>query len=503
MQTQSESVTYHNLTPIQSDEFLPPVSAWMTLGGLFLVGTCGVAIALAAFTPYKVTVKAPATIRPVGELRLVQSPIQGAIKSIVITENQSVQEGEIIAKVDDSRLKTKKSQLQNNLTQNKQQVQQIESQIIALDRQMTAEKDRSQRAIASAQAELKETQRDYQDKQITTTSQVQEAEANLKQAQEELQKAQALLTSAQAEQKATEAALKAAIAKRDRYQPIAEQGALSQDQYQEARIAVIQQEQALVAKKATVEAQQQDIQRLSSAVKAAEARLNGALAPLNPSNAKVVMTQEKIAQERANRNVSVSRLSQEREQLIQQRWEMQKQINQDRDELQQIKTEVGDTVIRAPVSGIIQQLNLRNLGQMVNIGEEIAQIASSEESLIIKALVSPQDIAKVEVGQQVQMRVSACPYPDYGTLLGTVKTISPDVIITQPENAKATTNKHSNSNKQKSNYNVTIQQKNLELSFQSRSCAIQSGMEGRADIITQQETVLTFILRKARLLTNF
>lgn len=500
MQSKSEPITNQNLLPIQTDEFLPPISKWMTWGGLSLVGSCGIAIALAAFTPYKVTVKAAATIRPVGELRLVQSAIQGEVKQIAVTENQIVKQGDVIAMVNDSRLQMQKNQLQKNLSQNQQQLHQIDAQIVALEKQITAEKERMQRAVNFAQAELEEAQRDYQNQKITSESQVQEAKANLRQAQRELQKTQTLLKSVQAELKSSEASLKASIARRDRYQPIAEQGALSQDQYQEAQVAVTQQEQTLESKKATVEAQKQEIKRLSSAVDASEARLKGALASLNPSNARIKMIQEKIGQEKAKGEVTLARLTQEQKQLLQNRSELQKQINTNQKELEQIKTEVADTVIHAPASGTIQQLNLRNIEQIINTGDQIAQIAPSESSLVVKAYVPSQEIAKVEIGQAVQMRVSACPYPDYGTLKGRVTAISPDVVTVPSENNNGV--KPVTSEAKNLNYNVEIKPDHLELKSISRRCTLQVGMEGRADIITQEETFLTFILRKARLLSN-
>ena len=90
------------------------------------------------------------------------------------------------------------------------------------------------------------------------------------------------------------------------------------------------------------------------------------------------------------------------------------------------------------------------------------------------------------------MRVSACPYPDFGTLPGTVTAISPDAIApeTQDQNAAA------------GNFQVTIAPESLKLTAPGRECIIQSGMEGRTDIISREETVLTFILRKASLLTD-
>ncbi|WP_273248189.1 HlyD family efflux transporter periplasmic adaptor subunit, partial [Limnospira indica] len=170
-------------------------------------------------------------------------------------------------------------------------------------------------------------------------------------------------------------------------------------------------------------------------------------------------------------------------------------------ELQQTETEVAAMAIRAPVSGIIQQLSLRNIEQVVNTGDVLAQIAPSDTPLEIRALVPAQEIGKVDIGQQVQMRVSACPYPDYGTLLGTVTTIPPDA--SRPQQTNDNQGEKRNSKQETATYNVTIQPERLELTSRTQTCRIQSGMEGRADIITKEETVLTFILRKARLMTDF
>lgn len=52
-------------------------------------------------------------------------------------------------------------------------------------------------------------------------------------------------------------------------------------------------------------------------------------------------------------------------------------------------------------------------------------------------------------------------------------------------------------------YEVTIQPDRLDLQKGDRAYFIQAGMEVTAEIISREETVLTFILRKARLLKDF
>ena len=46
------------LRPISSDEFLPPIGRWSSLGGIILSGSVGVAFLLASVVRYDVTVKA-------------------------------------------------------------------------------------------------------------------------------------------------------------------------------------------------------------------------------------------------------------------------------------------------------------------------------------------------------------------------------------------------------------------------------------------------------------
>ncbi|NJK77541.1 MAG: HlyD family efflux transporter periplasmic adaptor subunit, partial [Microcoleus sp. SU_5_6] len=175
------------------------------------------------------------------------------------------------------------------------------------------------------------------------------------------------------------------------------------------------------------------------------------------------------------------------------------QINRDRRELTQIDTEIAKNTIRSPAGGIILKLNLRNPGQNVQLGTAIAQIAPANTAIVIKARATASDVGKIALGQTSVMRISAYPYPDYGVLEGKVMAIAPDAI--SPEKGGAPY------------YEVTIQPQQTYLIKRDRTLSkpagepccqypIQPGMEVTADIISRQETVLTFMLRKARMLAD-
>ena len=395
--------------------------------------------------------------------------------------------------------KRKKSQLQNSIQQARQQLIQINAQINALHSQMNAESDRLNRTIDSAKAELERRERDYRDKQIVTAAEVGEAEANVRVAQQDLQRANAELESAQANLRSIQAAYLAAKSKHNRYQTVANEGALPLDQLEEAKLNVQQQQEAISAQQAQVAMHQETIEQRKETVLAALARLKRTKAYLYPSRAEVAIAQATIDQEQARGQATLATLTREREALIQQRIETNKQLGRDTHELEQVETDLSQTNIKATVDGIISQLSLRNTGQTVRPAEQVAQIVPSNAPLEVKAKVSPKDIGKLEITQQVQMRVSACPYPDYGTLKGKITNISADALSPKMNDANVSTEQ---AKAIQPFYEVTIQPDSLSLSKDNNQCTLQLGMEGRADIITREETVLKFLLRKARLLTD-
>ena len=594
-----------DLPTVSSQEFLPPLNLWATLGGLLLAVGCSAAFVGAAFIKYNVTVKAPATVRPSGELRVVQAASSGTVASIAARENQTVERGEAIAFLADDRLQTEKLQLQGNIQQLEAQLVQLDAQIKSLDDEIAAEGDRAQSTIAASEAELAGALRTYRDRQLNSTAEVEEAEANLRLAekdweraraeynsagaelrslelslsaaklerdaierdlascdrdaicnissaveatadlrlaQEELQKLQAELKSAEATSKSIAASLEVARAKLKRYGPLIESGAISRDRLEEVTLTVTQQEQALEAQKALLQAQTETIERQQQAIEAALARLQRSFSEarleverqeqavaaqtallealsqtvgrqqqaievartrvrraktvLNPSDTEVAVARESVARERATVEAKLARLEREREVLLQQQVEIQNQLDRDRQELKEIDRQLSAMVISAPESGTILQLNLRNTGQVVAVGDAIARIAPRDAALVVKARVESGDIGLVEVGQDVELRIAACPHTDYGTLKAEVVGISPDVI---PSDSPGVASFYEAIARPEKSYLVS----RAFLQTSEARCELQAGMEGRADIISKKETLLQFMLRKARLTINW
>ncbi|HLP91356.1 MAG TPA: HlyD family efflux transporter periplasmic adaptor subunit [Nostocaceae cyanobacterium] len=472
---------------VDLNEFLPEISKWTNVGAIAMLTIFVVGVGLTTVLKYKITVKTPANIRPVGELRVVQSAISGTVQNVAVKDNQFVNQGDAIAFVDDSRLQTQKSQLENSIQQSQLQLNQVDAQLGEINAQILAQINLINRTVSAAYAELGGTQRNYDDQKIKADAEMMQAEANLRLARTQLERLrrEKLLSTTIAE---AEAAYQLAQTQRDRLLAIANSGAISRNMIEEKQQAV----KIAQAKLEKAKSDAKDLwQERQQAVKIAQANFAKARTAVNPDNAAVIVAYERIKQEQARGDATLAALKKERETLVQQRLELQKQLIRNRQELQQVETDLNKSVIRAPITGVILQLKLRNPGQVVQPSEAIAQIAPENAPLEIKTFVSSQDIDKVEVGQRVQMQVSACPYPDYGTLDGIVKTIAPDALPIDQNNPKVLA------------YEVNIEPETFYVGREGdRQCELQPGMEGRADIITREETVLRFILRKGRLITD-
>lgn len=427
-----DSEPYSNLPIAKPDEFLPPIGRWSTLGGLALLLVFGGSISLAAILQYKTSVSVSATVRPEGDRQWVEATTQGKVKTIAVKPNDPVQKGSVIAILTDEELKLDQKQIQSNLDQTNQQLQGIQTQLLALDAEIIAEKRATERTIEASRSRLNLLERDYQDQQLMTQTDAREAEAAVRFAQEEL----------------------------DRYERLANTGALS--------ILAISEKKA--------------------ALEVALARQDRSQGLLDPSRAAIEQIKQEIAQTLATGEATLARLKQDKESILRQEIDLQKEIKSSQQRQEQLHLDLEKLTIRSPVNGIIQELNLGNPGQVVEVGEVIAEIIPAGAALTIQAQVNQDVISKVKVGQLVSIRIDSCVYTDYGILRGKVSQISPDAK--QDPGVIG------------SYYEVVITPEGFALNYAGKICQLQPGMEGRADIITQEETLLFFWMRRLRLLTD-
>jgi adhesin transport system membrane fusion protein len=102
------------------------------------------------------------------------------------------------------------------------------------------------------------------------------------------------------------------------------------------------------------------------------------------------------------------------------------------DPLLQVETgraaRLAHTVLTSPAHGIVKDIATTTIGGVISPGGLLMEIVPLEDQLLIEARISPRDIAFIHPGQEANVKITAYDSSIYGSLEGTVESISPDTI---------------------------------------------------------------------------
>ena len=143
-----------------------------------------------------------------------------------------------------------------------------------------------------------------------------------------------------------------------------------------------------------------------------------------------------IAQQRAEAGYKAF----EREQLTtwqQQLAQYRLELSQYRQNQEQVVADARFYEVRSPVAGIVQGINDRYAGGVVQAGESLCSV-SPESSLIAECYVATSDIGLIKIGQPVRFQVDAFDYNYFGILTGKVVKIDDDYTVSSSNNNSST-----------------------------------------------------------------
>ena len=85
------------------------------------------------------------------------------------------------------------------------------------------------------------------------------------------------------------------------------------------------------------------------------------------------------------------------------------------------------SIITAPNSGVVLDLSVNTIGEVVRSGETILSIVPDVDHLIVRAKFSPMDIDRIEIGQLAEVRFSV--FKDAYSITGVLTQVSADALI--------------------------------------------------------------------------
>ncbi|MCB0462585.1 MAG: HlyD family secretion protein [Flavobacteriaceae bacterium] len=141
----------------------------------------------------------------------------------------------------------------------------------------------------------------------------------------------------------------------------------------------------------------------------------------NYKNYETSISQIREAINNAQKNSKGTEINREKEEMI-----LLKNVIQTFNQLKKnIKDWENRYVLKSNIDGKVSFLNFWNENQTVNQGDLVFTIIPSNNSSFIAKLKSPaQNSGKIKVGQTVNIKLESYPEAEFGTLQGTINSIS-------------------------------------------------------------------------------
>lgn len=161
-------------------------------------------------------------------------------------------------------------------------------------------------------------------------------------------------------------------------------------------------------------------------------------------------------------------------------------IGQIHEQRTQRAQQLGDSVFRASVAGIIKNVRVTTLGGVMKGGEELMQIVPVDDELIVEVKIKPSDIAQIKSGLSAHIRFDSFDYTVYGAVDGKVSYVSADTLREDTKSGEQTY------------YRVHVKTQMMVQSLSGRVLEILPGMTAQVDIRTGERSLLNYLLKPIR-----
>lgn len=366
-------------------------------------------------------------LAPKGEAFKVNPVELGKVAKVLVTEGQPVKAGQVLLELDSEAAANEITRLEKELAATQTEANQVQMMIGQAQLQLEVK-----RSMAQAQ----------------TRSQALE----ITKAESTIGSTEAMLAQLESDAAQHEKRL-------DRLQPLAEQGAISQEH-------VFQAEQGLRERERSMTEFQGNLER---------------------SRSEAARLRETLAQQQADEQNIVLEVRQQIDQLRVQLAQLRAKGSQIQTVIQTAQAKLKDRFLYAPVGGMISSLNVRNPGEVVQVGQTVAEIAPEQRPMVVTAVLPNQEAGLVKPNMPVQLKLDAFPYQTYGVISGKVLRISPDA---KPDEKLGNV------------YRMEIELDRNYVMKDNQKIFFKSGQTAGVEIVTRQRRVMDVLLEPIHQLQN-
>ncbi|MFE0014461.1 HlyD family type I secretion periplasmic adaptor subunit [Mesorhizobium sp. NPDC059054] len=149
------------------------------------------------------------------------------------------------------------------------------------------------------------------------------------------------------------------------------------------------------------------------------------------------------------------------------------------------------STLKAPVAGRVQQVEVSTFGEVVQTGQRLMVVVPDGTALEVEAMLLNKDKGFVREGQDARIKLEAFPFTRYGTLNGTVQSVSNDAIPAKPS---AGGNEAAQDTAGPLVFPVRVTLKETSIRADGQDVQLTPGMSVTAEIKTGDRRVIEFLL---------
>lgn len=137
------------------------------------------------------------------------------------------------------------------------------------------------------------------------------------------------------------------------------------------------------------------------------------------------------------------------------------------------------TVLRAPVSGTVQQVAVHTSGGVVTEAQTLMVIVPREAEVTAEVTIENKDVGFVSAGQVAEIKLETFPFTRYGTIPATVTRMAADAVADEKRGALFPAT-------------LTLARKTIDID--GKAVRLAPGMNVTAEIKTGRRRVIDYLL---------
>ncbi len=332
----------------------------------------GLLLIWALFAKLDIVAVAEGRLVPQTYVKIVQPAEAGIVREILVQEGSSVQEGQVLVRLDPTMTVADGRALERELALQRLQLRRIEAELEG--QVLTKAPDDDPLLFAQVKAQLSAHRQTFLDAVAAEQMATRRAEHDLSAARETLEKLESTLPSYERSAQA--------------FEKLAGQKLMGTLQAEEKRREALEQARDLESQRGTVASMTAAIEEHRQRLAQIESSYRSDLATLR---LQTLSTTSQLEQNVAKNTY--------REGLLE---------------------------LKAPQAGVVKDLATTTLGAVIQPGTVLLSLVPIDEPLLAEVAIENSDIGFVEVGQPVRLKLAAYPFQKYGMVEGVVKTVSAD-----------------------------------------------------------------------------